>query len=441
MEGRLLLKNCAIFRSDGRIRTGMALLVENDRVTRLVPDAELPVLPGDWEVACQGRLVTPGLVDCHTHLVGGQLVPLSGEYLLRNARARLDAEHRLDKALTEDELSVLTEYALARAAISGVTMVVEHLHAPNLVERGLAAQARAAERIGIRLSNSHSSHSLDGPQSAQRMLEENVAYLESHQKRALVRPALGFHASASCDDELLRALGRIREERGSPLHFHLAESEDDLTSTFGRFGRRVVPRLESFGLLSAASVGAYARAVDRSESERLMRSRTFIALGPRVSLSGEPGGGGFESVFAHQNLIGLGTTGRGTLWEELLAAFIGLMQIARVGRMLDPDGALAQLLMGAPAELCSMLYGAPCGTVEPGALADLVVYDHVPPRETEAGVPTNVLGVVGSVRPAWTIVGGRVVVREGVLLGPDYLELSAAAAKVLEALWSRAGHG
>jgi hypothetical protein len=46
---------------------------------------------------------------------------------------------------------------------------------------------------------------------------------------------------------------------------------------------------------------------------------------------------------------------------------------------------------------------------------------------------------LGSVRPAWVIVGGRVVVREGQLLGHDYIELAREAAGALEALWKRAG--
>ena len=82
MEGRLLLKNCAVFRADGRVRTGMALVVEGGLIRRVAPDADVPVLPGDWEVACRGRLVAPGLVDCHTHLVGGQLLPPTGNFLL-----------------------------------------------------------------------------------------------------------------------------------------------------------------------------------------------------------------------------------------------------------------------------------------------------------------------------------------------------------------------
>ncbi|CAM4313043.1 hypothetical protein COEX109129_17915 [Corallococcus exiguus] len=53
MEGRLLLTNCAVFRAGGCVRHGMAVAVEEGIIRR----------------------VDPGLVDCHWHMVNGQLLP------------------------------------------------------------------------------------------------------------------------------------------------------------------------------------------------------------------------------------------------------------------------------------------------------------------------------------------------------------------------------
>ena len=53
------------------IRSGIGIGIEGDRVALLAPDAEVR----DWAtqvVDVERRLITPGLVDCHTHLVFGQ---------------------------------------------------------------------------------------------------------------------------------------------------------------------------------------------------------------------------------------------------------------------------------------------------------------------------------------------------------------------------------
>lgn len=439
MEGRLVLKNCSIFRADGRVRDRMAILVENGMVTRVDDDDKVAVLPGDWEVRCRGRLVTAGLVDTHCHLVGGQLLPLSGAHMLRSPTTRFELQHKVDSVLTASEVEVLTAHGLAKAARAGVTMVVEHLSCPSDVEGALAAQTRAAEAVGLRLFNSHSTHSVSGEASAHKAIDANAAAVQKHRTHPLVRTALGVHASFVCEDDVLRRVGRLREELGIGAHFHLAESEDDLTMTFARHSKRIVPRFEAFGLLGSGSVAAYARAIDRNESERLSRSRTMVSLSPTLALASEPGGGGFESVLAAQNLIGLGTSGTSSLWSEATGAFLGVMQVARVGRLLDPDDALSQFLVSGPAELCSMIYGAPSGAVDEGCLADLVIYDAVPADERPGPMANHGLLELASAQVAWTIVNGRVVVREGQLIGPDQTELAAESAKVLQAVWKRAG--
>jgi cytosine/adenosine deaminase-related metal-dependent hydrolase len=85
-----------------------------------------------------------------------------------------------------------------------------------------------------------------------------------------------------------------------------------------------------------------------------------------------------------------------------------------------------------------MIFGMPSGTVDPGAVADLVVYDLVPAHETGNFTP-HLLMQLSQVPVGWTIVDGRVVVREGQLLGADYLELARESARAMESVWRRAG--
>ncbi len=438
MEGRLVLKGSSIFRPDGRVRAGMAVVVEDDRVVTVAPDEQVPVLPGDWEVSCRGRLVMPGLVDCHTHLVGEQLAPSSGAHLMRSAPGRFAARQRLAAAMTLSELEALTAWGMARSLRNGVTLVAEHLESPSAVENSLDTQARVARRLGMRAVLSHATHSAmpNGNGSGLAQLDANASFAQRFRTDPLVRGALGFHSSATCSDDLLRRVGRLREELGVGVHFHVAEHEEDLLATFSRWGRRIVPRLESFGLIGPGLVASYAHTIDRAEAERLARSRTLVALHPRAAVE-TMGACGLECVLTHQPLLGLGTEGRGTLWQELGAAFASALQLARVGRLLDPDGLMAQLLISGPAELCSMIFGLPSGNVEEGAVADLVVYDTVPPTESPDDVASHLLMQLSEVPVAWTVVAGRVVVREGQLVGANHLELASEAARALDSLWRR----
>ncbi len=432
------MKGCSVFRPDGRIRSGMSVLIEGSRITKVAPDAQLPLLPGDWEVPCRGRLVAPGLIDCHTHLVAGQLQPLVGEFLLRPFHQRFEHELKLASLLSAGEVEALSAHAIARGLRNGVTLRVEHLLAPGDVGAALAVQARTAERLVARMIHSHASFSSSGTGLEQ--LEANAEHVHNFRRHPLVRGVLGIYGSFCCDDELLRKLGRLREEMGVGAHFHLGESEEDLMLTYTRYGRRIVPRFEAFGLLSSGSVAAYCRTLDRSESQKLSLSRTLVALSPRSGQAVDAGSAGLEAVLAHTNLVGLATAGYGTLWEELACAFNGVLSIARGGRMLDPDGSMAQFFMSGGAEMCAMTWGVPCGTVEDGSLADLVVFDFVPAElsDSDAGATPHLLVQLSQAPVAWTIVDGRVAVREGRLLGADFRELSANAAAALQSVWKRA---
>jgi len=53
------------------LREQAALLVDGDRITWVGDAAEKPALDGVEVIDCEHRLLTPGLIDCHTHLVYG----------------------------------------------------------------------------------------------------------------------------------------------------------------------------------------------------------------------------------------------------------------------------------------------------------------------------------------------------------------------------------
>ena len=441
MEGRLVLKDCSLFRTDGRVRGGMAVVVVGATIVRVAADAEVPALPGDWVVNCAGRLVTPGLVDCSTRLVGGVLAPWSADSLLRVHSARVADDRALGAQLTPEHVEAITLWSLARGLRLGVTMFVEQLYAPACVQPALEAQAKAARFVGARLINAHASTSAEGRVPGPAQVEANAAYVKSVSGDPLVRGAIGVGASFATHDDVLRAAGHFKEELACGAHFPLAETNDDLAHTWNAHGTRVTSRFERFGLLGGGSVGSHARAIDRSEAERLARTRTLVALSPRTSHVSEGGSAfGTEAVFTLENLLGLGTNGTCSLWEELAASFSGVMSLARTARTIDPDAAISSFLLGGPAELCTMVFGKPSGSIDVGALADLVVFDHIPTPDAREAMPSIVMQLAQT-QAAWTIVNGRVVVREGQLVGHDLLELARASAAAISSVRRRAHAG
>lgn len=116
----------------GAVRNG-AVLVRDGRIAYVGPEASLPVesVRGAMEIDAGGRWATPGLVDCHTHLVFGgnraeeferRLGGASYEEIARAGGGILSTV-RQTRAASQEQLTAAAEARLLLLAARGVTTV------------------------------------------------------------------------------------------------------------------------------------------------------------------------------------------------------------------------------------------------------------------------------------------------------------------------------
>lgn len=131
----LLLRNaCVATMRDGEpfglVAKG-AVAVEGGKVTWIGPDAEAPAggARETWDVG--GKLVTPGLVDPHTHIVYGEeglvdfevLACGGGRWDLEKVGGGVGGMARRTRALSEEALYEATRARMSRLIANGVTTV------------------------------------------------------------------------------------------------------------------------------------------------------------------------------------------------------------------------------------------------------------------------------------------------------------------------------
>jgi imidazolonepropionase len=107
------------------------IAAQDGRIVYAGPAAEAPVFQAAHTIDCAGRLVTPGLIDCHTHLVYGG--SRAGEFEARLAGADYEAiaragggivsTMRATRAASEAELVAASAPRLAGLIADGVTTV------------------------------------------------------------------------------------------------------------------------------------------------------------------------------------------------------------------------------------------------------------------------------------------------------------------------------
>lgn len=107
-----------------------ALVVRDGRIVEILPESALASRKGK-RIDLQGRLVTPGLIDCHTHLVFGGSRATEWEQRLNGVSYQtisangggINATVQSTRAASEDELIRLAQQRLTRLMREGVTTV------------------------------------------------------------------------------------------------------------------------------------------------------------------------------------------------------------------------------------------------------------------------------------------------------------------------------
>ncbi len=135
-----------------------AILVSDGRIVFAGPSSELPgsaVPPAAVRIDCEGRLVTPGLIDCHTHLVHGGERSAEFELRLKGASYQeiartgggINATVAATRQATDDALFATASARLARLVADGVTTVeIKSGYGLDLATE--ARMLRVARRLG-----------------------------------------------------------------------------------------------------------------------------------------------------------------------------------------------------------------------------------------------------------------------------------------------------
>ena len=356
-----------------------AVVWEGERIVAVGSEAELRRrYPDARFLDAHGGLILPGLVNLHHHFYSALARGLDPGTPMRTFPQVLDRLWwRLDRALDAETVRLSALLSAAECARWGCTTVFDHHASPTALAGSLDEVAAAIEEVGLSAVLCYEVTDRNGHEGALAGFAENLRFAEAHRDDARIRGLVGLHASFTLRDETLAEVA-ARRPKDCGVHIHLAEDPVDGEASRAAFGAGPIERLERFGLLDERTILAHGIHLAPADYERIGRSGAVLVHNPESNANN--GVGRLDPLIAaeHGCRVGLGTDGMSSaMLRSLRAAFLAL----RGGRR-DPSVGFSVLpdLLATNAAAAAERFGEPLlGRLEPGAPADLCVFDAPPP--------------------------------------------------------------
>lgn len=424
---------------------GSGLLIRDGVIKKIAPQADLlSEFPDEERLDAEGQYVMPGNICAHTHFYGafsrGLGIPGDAPTTFTQILDKL--WWNLDKALDEDGVRYSALVCLVDAIKHGTTTLIDHHASPNAIDGSLDVIADAMNLAGLRGSLCYEVTDRDGAEKAEQGIQENLRFIERIQQRnaedANFRAHFGLHASLTLSDETLERSQTLCPD-GIGFHIHAAEGIADQEDSLEKSGKRVLHRLDQFGILRPESILAHGVHLDDGEISRLAAAKAWLTHQPRSNMNNAVGLAPVGKMLQSGVRLGMGNDGfSNTMWQEWKEAYL-VHKFAHLDPQRMGGYTIMEIAVKNNATLVSELFdGLQVGEISEGAAADLIFVDYHPFTPLMGGnLPWHILfGFQESMITA-TIVAGKPLMYRRELLTLDEAEIAAKAMEISTQIWQR----
>ncbi|HEY83629.1 MAG TPA: amidohydrolase family protein [Chloroflexi bacterium] len=358
-----------------------AVAVRGDEIVAVGPAANIAAKYKAAEtIACEGKVIMPGLVNTHSH------VPMT---LLRGLAddLRLDVwlmgyMMPVEREFVQPDFCWLgTQLAAAEMIRSGTTCFADMYYYEETV-------ADATAEAGLRAVCGQSILKFPTPDALS--YEEGLArtrdFIQRWKGHKLIVPAVAPHAPYTTTPEILRAATDLALEFDIPFHIHVSETAFEVEEMRANEGMSPVYWLQEQGVFRAKTIAAHCVHIDEDEMRILKQHNVGIAHNPSSNLKLASGFAPIAKMLELGLNVGIGTDGVASnndldMIEELRLANFIAKGVTRDPTVLPARQTLASAtIVGARVLFLDDLIGS----LEVGKRADIITLDlntlHNAPR-------------------------------------------------------------
>jgi len=438
--GTILIKNAAaivtVDDKDTVLREG-GIFIRDNRIEAIgeTPDG------ADEIIDAAGCYVYPGLINTHHHLY---------QTFTRNLPQVQNMElfdwlktlYEIWRGLDEEAIYYSSLTGMGELLKYGCTTCMDHHYVfPKTGSKAFVdRQFAAAADLGIRFYATRGSMSRgksDGGLPPDDLVQDMDTILRDcerlakkyHDPNVYSMQQIGFAPCSpfSITSELLKESAKLARSLGVRLHTHLAETQDEEEFCLSKFNMRPLAYMESCDWIGSDVWYAHGIHFNDEELKRMAETKTGVAHCPTSNMKLSSGVCQVSRMLELGVPLGLAVDGSASndcsnMLAEIRVAYL----LHRLNSSVKaPTG--YDLLKIATRGSAALLGRDDIGSLAPGKAADLFILDTnlIELVGTELD-PMSLIGTVGYARPAkYVMVNGKVVSRDGVLLGIDEAEVVA----------------
>ena len=414
---KLLLKHCDIIVSEGagfRCLEDAYLGVDGDVIGYI--GTEKPQVPYDAEKDMTGRLLLPGLINCHGH------TPM---VLLRGVGSDLSLQEWLfgkimpiEDKLTAEDIKIGNQLALLEMLSTGTTSYSDMYFEPQTaVENALACGIKANISRPVQCFDKNETYAENF--RAQQSIQLFKDYHGAGDGR--IRIDFSVHAEYTCFDHIVGPYSDECKSLGGRMHIHLSETKKEHDECVEKYGKTPAKWFYDLGTFDSPTAAAHCVWVTEEDMALMLEKGVSPVHNPTSNMKL---GSGFAPVQRMLDLglnVTLGTDGAASnnnlnMMEELHLAAVLHNGYHRDPTLLKPT----ELLAMATRNGAKLQGREDTGALEVGKKADIIALDLTKPHMVPNVDPLalTVYSAQGS-DVVLTMVDGKILYENGEFLTLD----------------------
>ena len=419
-----------------------AVVIKKEKIIAVGKAEEILKNYSDDEIIdVENKVIMPGIINAHHHIYSAfaRGMASSGKAPKDFMEILEGLWWKIDKKLTLEDLKYSAYTTYIDCIKNGVTTVFDHNASPYAVKNSLFTIANAAQKLGIRTCLCYEVSDRDGEEILKDGIDENINFIKEYNNNSqnMIKGMFGLHAAFTLSNESLAMCREKMEGINAGYNVHVAEGKADLEDSLAKYGKRVVERLNEFGILGKKTLAVHCIHIDENELNILKDTDTYVVHNPESNMGNAVGCQPFLKLFEKGITTGLGTDGyTSDMFESMKVANIIHKHVNQ-----NPSvawGEVPEAMFENNRKIAGEYFEGELGILKEGALADVIVVDYDPLTPlTENNINSHILfGMMGR-SVVTTIINGKTVMHDRKLVGINEKEIFEQSRAAAQKLWDR----